>query len=330
MAKSDQLLALIKSQLTGDKDRFYSIVLQIAAHEANLGHEKLARELKEIIDKAKSDSSIFQERSSIVKFIKPKGELENLLSVGYTNISFSQLSFSANILGRLARIIKENKSLGKLRDAGLSARRKILLYGPPGTGKTITASALAHELGIPLFTIHLDGILTKYMGESASKLRIVFDAVSSVRGVYLFDEFDAIGADRGFANDVGEIRRILNSFLQFLEKDHSDSIVIASTNYVKHLDYALARRFDDVIEYSLPDEDIIEEIIKNKLAPYHTDYYDIKCFKEEALGLSHAEIVRICNEAIKDMVITGQRDIDRNQVLHLISERKEARDSIIK
>ena len=104
------------------------------------------------------------------------------------------------------------------------------MIGPPGTGKTMSASALAGEFNLPLFEIRLDGLITKYMGETAAKLRLVFDAIAEMRGIYLFDEFDSIGAQRSMMNDVGEIRRVLNSFLQFIEQDKSDSLILAATN----------------------------------------------------------------------------------------------------
>jgi SpoVK/Ycf46/Vps4 family AAA+-type ATPase len=84
-------------------------------------------------------------------------------------------------------------------------------------GVRLTASVLAGELGLPLFQVRLDGLLTKFMGESAAKRRQIFDATQSARGVYFFDEFDAIGSDRGSADDVGEVRRLLNSFLLMME-----------------------------------------------------------------------------------------------------------------
>jgi SpoVK/Ycf46/Vps4 family AAA+-type ATPase len=156
------------------------------------------------------------------------------------------------VLGaRLERVLTEQRERDRLREHGFSPMRKLLLVGPPGTGKTMTAAALAGEMGLPLFSIQLDGLITKYMGETAAKLRLVFDAIQSTRGVYLFDEFDALGGERGSKNDVGEIRRVLNSFLQFLEQDDSDSIVLGATNHVGLLDRALFRRFDAVLEYSL-------------------------------------------------------------------------------
>ena len=120
---------------------------------------------------------------------------------------------------------------------------RILLEGPPGTDKTMTTAVLAHELDLPLLTIRLDALLSKYLGETASKLRVLFDPAASQRAVYLFDEFDALGGDRA-GNDVGEARRILNSFLLFLESAGPQSIVVAPTNHKSILDRALFRRFD--------------------------------------------------------------------------------------
>ncbi|WP_249364437.1 AAA family ATPase, partial [Pseudoalteromonas ruthenica] len=139
--------------------------------------------------------------------------------------------------------------MAKLKNHGLSPRRKVLLVGPPGTGKTYTASVLAGELDYPLFQVRLDGVITKYLGESSAKLRQVFDAIREVRGVYFFDEFDALGSNRSAGNDVGEARRLLNSFLQMIEQDESNSLIICATNHIEILDHALFRRFDDVIKY---------------------------------------------------------------------------------
>ncbi len=124
----------------------------------------------------------------------------------------------------------------------------------------MTASALAGELGIPLFVVRLDAFITKFMGETA-KLRQVFDAVTSTRGVYFFDEFDAIGSQRGMANDVGEIRRILNSFLLMIEQDDSNSVIVAATNHPDILDEALFRRFDDVVEYHVPSKAEVQALL---------------------------------------------------------------------
>ena len=142
-----------------------------------------------------------------------------------------------------------------------------------GTGKTMTASVIASELGMTLYIVQMDKLITKYMGETSVKLRQIFDAIQHNVGVYLFDEFDAIGADRGLDNEVGEMRRILNSFLQFIEADSSESIVIAATNNKQMLDRALFRRFDDVLHYGLPTAEEAGMIAESVIGGYDTKFF---------------------------------------------------------
>ena len=161
---------------------------------------------------------------------------------------------------------------------------------------------------MPLFTIVLDGLITKFMGETAAKLRIVFDAMQAARGVYFFDEFDAIGARRGERHDVGEIRRVLNSFLQFLEQDESLGLIIAATNHSELLDKALFRRFDDVIEYSLPDELQAEALLRARLDRFDTRGLAWSQAAQRALGLSQAEIARAADNSAKTTLLgNGKR-----------------------
>src|SRR5690606_14906855 len=214
MASADQLKALLKSHLEGDDARFYSVAMQVAAHEAEAGHGKLAEELRAFIDQAKARRGAGQDTYKLVPIGRPRGELANLLSFSYSKACLADMVLNTELAQQLARIIREQRHAAEILSHGLQPRRKLLLMGPPGTGKTMTASVLAGELGLPLFQVRLDGLITKFMGETAAKLRQVFDSTQQARGVYFFDEFDAIGSQRGLANDVGEVRRILNSFLQ--------------------------------------------------------------------------------------------------------------------
>ena len=155
----------------------------------------------------------------------------------------SELIVSEEMNDKIRRILNEYRNRNKLYSYGLTNRRKILIEGAPGTGKTLTASIIASELELPLYTVQMDKLVSKFMGETSAKLRQIFDNIQSNVGVYLFDEFDAIGADRSLDNEVGEMRRILNSLLQFIEQDSSESIIIAATNNQKLLDQALFRSF---------------------------------------------------------------------------------------
>jgi SpoVK/Ycf46/Vps4 family AAA+-type ATPase len=318
MASSTQIKALMQSHIDKDDDRFLSIALQVAAHEARNGHGKLAQELKLLIDKAKkiSLSNLPVSISSGVK------DSTGLLTTSHPKLRFNDLIVSSNVKDRLDRLVKEQKHLSTLKNHGLSPRRKLLLAGKPGTGKTYTASVLAGELGFPLFEVRLDAVITKYLGESSTKLRQIFDAIREVRGVYFFDEFDALGSHRGSTNDVGEARRILNSFLQMIEQDESNSVIVCATNHIEALDHALFRRFDDVIRYELPSENEIIALFKSRLRTYVAKNFPWKKLAHLSDGLSNAEVTLVANDATKEMLIHDLPSITISMLQQAIEDRK--------
>ena len=317
MASGSQLKALVKSYIDGDDDRFMSVALQVAAHEARLGHGKLATELREVIDEAKRKRGA----ASLVPISQPRGELANLLEVSNPPNRLSDMIVKPDLAKQLHRIIREQRVAGRILDHGLSPRRKLLLVGPPGTGKTMTASVLAGELGLALLQIRLDGLITRYMGETAGKLRQIFDATHRTRGIYFFDEFDAIGSGRELTNDVGEIRRVLNSFLLMIEQDRSHSLVVAATNHPNILDRALFRRFDDILHYELPDTEQAAKLLRTRLQSSSASVrWEI--LAGEAHGLSYAEITRAANDVLKDALIEGQDKCSERAIRVMLQERK--------
>jgi len=324
MAIAEQLKALVKSYINGDDSQFFAVAMQVAAHEARLGHGKLAQELRSLIDEAKAQKNLAPHIRKAIPITQPKGELSALLSVSYPKLRLSDMVLESTVHERLTRLIKEQRQISKIRSFGLSPRKKLLLIGPPGTGKTMSAAVLAGELGLPLFVVRLDSLITKYMGETAVKLRLVFESIKQVRGVYLFDEFDSIGSQRGLGNDVGEIRRVLNSFLQLIEQDDSDSLLLAATNHPDILDHALFRRFDDVIEFGLPREELILSTLKAKLGIDKRLEVDWERLVKAAEGLSYADITRACEDAMKDVIIHDRNEIKTTDVLKALSERQMA------
>ena len=314
MASADQLKALLRSHLEGDDDRFFSVAMQMAAHEAKLGHGKLAEELRALIDEAKSRRGV----ASPVPISRPRGELANLLEASYPKARLVEMILWAGLAEQIERVIREQRHAGRIAEHGLSPRRKLLLVGPPGTGKTMTASVLAGELGLPLLQVRLDGLLTKFMGETAAKLRQVFDATGETRGVYFFDEFDAIGSQRGLGNDVGEIRRVLNSFLQMLEQDCSHSLILAATNHPEILDPALFRRFDDILHYELPDSAQIAALLKARLARAAVKRVAWPRPAEAAWGWSYAAVTRAAaagrQEALSHAPAGSRRGVRRAMI----------------
>lgn len=323
MATADQVKALIRSHADGDDARFYAIAMQVAAQAARSGHGKFAQEIRALVDqvKARMKAAPNTRGPKPVPIAQPRGELAGLLTVSYPKARVTDMALTATLRARLNRVLTEQRERERLREHGFSPMRKILLVGPPGTGKTMTAAALAGEFGLPLFSIQLDGLITKYMGETASKLRIVFDAIQTTRGVYLFDEFDALGGERNSKNDVGEIRRVLNSFLQFLEQDESDSLILGATNHVKLLDRALFRRFDAVLDYPLPTPEIATRVMRGRLGLLETSSIDWAAATKAAQGLSHAEIAMACEHAAKNAILDHSTSVRETELLAALGER---------
>lgn len=324
MASADQVKALIRSHADGDDSRFYAVAIQVAAQAARSGHGKFSQELRELVDQVKERAKTLEPARGPkpVPLAQPRGELSGLLTACYPKTLLADMALPDLLLSRLERVLTEQRERGRLHEHGFSPIRKLLLVGPPGTGKTMTAAALAGELALPLFSIQLDGLITKYMGETAAKLRLVFDAIQSTRGVYLFDEFDALGVERSSKNDVGEIRRVLNSFLQFLEQDDSDSIVLGATNHVGLLDRALFRRFDAVLEYSIPTEEIATRVMRGRLALLDTRNIKWIAAAKAAEGLSHAEIAMACEQAAKNAILDHTTAVHDEELESALSERR--------
>lgn len=313
MATANQLKMLVKSHFEDNNERFNTIALQIAAHEARLGHTNLANDIRKIIESSKNNKPRLKSIDS---------NLQGLFLEIYPQERLSDLVVAPQIKERIERIIHEFTYKDKLFKHNLENRRKIMFSGNPGTGKTMTASIIANELKLPIYVVLMDKIVTKYMGETSAKLRQIFDFIEDVPAVYLFDEFDAIGGQRGKDNEVGEMRRVLNSFLQFIERDHSDSLIIAATNNLELLDQALFRRFDDVIHYQLPTDNEKIQLLKNRLNG-NLSKKEIKELLPELDSLSHAEINQVCLDVIKTSVIYDL-PIRFDLVVKTIKERKSA------
>ena len=213
------------------------------------------------------------------------------------------MTLSDTLADQIKRVVREQRHAARIIEQGLAPRSKLLLVGPPGTGKTMTASVLAGELGLALLQVRLDGLIIKYMGETAARLLQVFDSTSRMRGVYFFDEFAAIGSRRRLTK-------------------RSYSLVIAATNHFEILDPALFRRFDDVLHYDLPDEAQIAKLLKTRLAAAEVKGTSWSRLAATAAGLSQADISRAADEALKDAPINRSGRVREAKISGMLEERR--------
>lgn len=314
----EHIKALVRSHAAGDEQSFYSVAMQVAAQAARQGQHRLARDLKDAIDR----SRLAAPSENVTSIARPRGDIADLVTATHPDVALRNLVLPTDLKSQVERILVEQRQRTALLNHGFNPAHRLLLEGPPGTGKTMTASVLARELSLPLVTVRLDALLSKFMGETAGKLRTVFDAVSDQRAVYLFDEFDALGGDRA-GNDIGEARRILNSFLIFLEEASPLSLVVAATNHRSILDRALFRRFDMVFTYSLPDSVQATAVMRARLG---TMARGIRwpSITAAAQGLSHADLVRAAETAAKTAVLSGADRVSIDDVRAALTSRRTA------
>lgn len=319
-SQGSHVTALVRTHASGDEEAFYAVALQAAAREARQGHHHLAADIKKAVESSRESRRT--QLAKVTRLPRSQNDVTDLIEVSYPQVSLRDLVIAPDLAAQVVQVIQEQRQRAVLAEHGFTPMHRLLLEGPPGTGKTMTASVISPELSLPMCTVRLDGLLSKFMGETASKLRTIFETVASQRAVYLFDEFDALGGDRG-GNDVGEARRILNTFLMFLEDAGSDSIVIAATNHRSILDRALFRRFDAVLTYSLPDAQQAQSVIRKRLGSLVKGVRlgGLVSFTE---GLSHADLVKAAESAAKSALMRGDTAVTRKDIETALSARRLA------
>lgn len=314
-ASADHIKALVKSHGSGDDDAFYSVALQVAAKAARQGNHRFASDVKQLVESARKTAA----DAVVTTIAQPRGELADLVVASFPEVSMRDLVVDPALRAQLDEVIREQRQRHALMEQGFDPVHRLLLEGPPGTGKTMTAAVLAHELDLPLLTIRLDALLSKYLGDTASRLRVLFESVDVQRAVYLFDEVDALAGDRA-GNDVGEARRILNSFLLFLDNAGSESIVVAATNHKAILDRALFRRFDLVLRYQLPSPEEAVMMLKARLGPL-AKRVAWKSVQEAVEGMSHAELVKAAETAAKRSLLSSESSVTTTVLIEALRVR---------
>ena len=328
MASGDLLKRLFTSYRRGDSKEFYVAAHELIIEEEQRKHHVLARDLKKILDNGNGHplSSVYHLDFDQLPQDRERGT--NLLEIRTPQRYLDELIISPELQDQINTVLNEYRAMQILEANNLRARQKLLLAGPPGCGKTLSAEVIASELGLPLIYTRFDAVISSYLGETAANLRKVFEYAQRGTWVVFFDEFDAIGKSREDVEDHGELKRVVNTFLQLLDNFVSDSIFIAATNHERLLDKALWRRFDDILFFDLPTTDQTHKLINIKLSSVRHSELNIENFVNLMVSWSHADIERVCLEAMKIAVLQKQT-IVTNEIFMLAYERQRRRLEIV-
>lgn len=306
--RAEILRQLLEAHIDGDDRAFRKAALQLASAESTAGHIRVAEELRSLVAKMPV------QRSTVVDIATPRGELGEILEGGHRDERLRDIVLTPKNQASFERVLLENRSREQLERYSVGPRRKLLFHGPPGCGKTLGAAVLAGELGLPLMTVRLDALFSRFLGATANHLKAIFAEMPRRPGVYLFDEFDAVGKARGDAGDVGEMNRIVTSFLQLIDSDKSNAILIAATNHAELLDRAIFRRFDLIVPFAMPSPTQIERLLRIRFKAFDFPASILKELSRRAKGMSFADVDRVCDDAIRTMALADRGHLEVSDV----------------
>ncbi len=322
MARADLIKKLFSSFKTEDQEAFLKVANEIIEDERKKNHGILADELKMIISNGttfpKKGLSTFSVSSANDKFRDAQ-----LFEIIYPEKTLSDVVLTIENRQEIEQVIREFSNWDVLMSNGVYPTRRVLFYGPPGCGKTLTANAIASEIGLPLLYVRFDAIISSYLGETASNIRKVFDFVNGDSYVMLFDEFDAIARSRNDQYEHGEIKRVVNTFLQQLDNFKGRSLIIAATNFEQSLDYAVWRRFDSTLKFDMPDNDERVRLFNLKLKQFKGSENIIIEFLPHMEKFSHADIERAAVSVMKQCILDGRRMYTKKDVEQAVFQQEK-------
>ena len=314
MTSLAQVTALVDAHVSRDHARFRTVTLQIAAHLSSRS-ESGADQLRKLVDRQQAVS------------LAPLPTASGLLSAPPDRAALDDMVLAPSVRELLDRVLIEYAQREVLSVHSLRPARKLLFTGPPGCGKTMAAGAIAHAAGLPMFRVQLHAVIASHLGETAANLAKIFEHVRAMPAVYLFDEFDAIGAERSRSDGSAagaEMWRAVNSLLQFVEDDRSEGLIVAATNHPQALDRAIFRRFDETVTFPPLSKVELATLVDRVLKGFDVGALDYDAVYAASPALGHADLCAVLDHACKSNVIAGT-PIDTARVVEGIRRRMEDR-----
>ncbi|ETU10006.1 hypothetical protein P019_01035 [Enterococcus faecalis EnGen0419] len=319
----DEILKIIEGGITNNRQKVINYARKLSEYYEENDQVKIAKKIEKLIIENNTQLSSLDSLTS--KPFDNESKLE-MVDVSVPKESDETLVFSKLIENEINDFILSYQKRNELISLGIDTNSHLLLYGPPGTGKTSLARFISLQVGLPLVTARLDGLVSSMLGSTAKNIRKIFDFASKQPCVLFLDEFDVLAKIRDDKNELGELKRVVNSLLQNIDSFDDNSILIAATNHPQLLDEAVWRRFDKVIKLNLPESEQRKELIE-EFSGVLTTNYDGESKKINQLvklteGYSPSTIKSIINTSAKKSIINGQSELKYSQIVYEIFTRE--------
>ena len=312
MARGELMKKLLASY--GRDEEFRAVAEQIIGEEEKKNNRVLARSLRKSLEAGPSPRSKPRGLAPLIPFPESAGDFIELVEPSHNK---QDIVLSSENVRIFLSLLREYRRGDEIRRRGLPVRSKLLFCGPPGCGKTLCAEVFAAELGLPLYIVKIDRLISSYLGETATNIRKIFEFARKQPTVLFFDEFDALARARSEDGEHSELRRVVNSLLIFIDRIQPKGFLVAATNFDQSLDSAIWRRFDEVIWFDRPDRRM-----KFKNVPLQ---FDPEAHLDGLDGYSYAELERICVQAIKASIIDQRKQVSEKDFLDALADERRRR-----
>lgn len=319
MARGELMKKLLASY--GRDDEFRAVAEQIINEEEKKNNRVLARSLRRSLEAGPSRPTRPKALAPLIPFPEAAGDFIELVEPTHSK---QDIILSPENIRIFLGLLREFRSADTIRRRGLSVRSKLLFCGPPGCGKTLCAEIFASELGLPLYIVKLDRLISSYLGETATNVRKIFEFARKQPSVLFFDEFDALARARDEDGEHNELRRVVNSLLIFIDRIQPKGYVVAATNLDQSLDPAIWRRFDEVIWFDRPDKQMIARFLRMRFKNVPISF-DPAVHIGELDGYSYAEMDRLCLQAIKASIIDKRKTVSEGDFVDAMADERRRR-----
>ena len=314
--KANLIINLVTAHSSGNESQFESALSDLIHDEEKKGNAQLALSLKNAYSPDKhSKSSVISPMStmsfsvqSVTNLPKDKDSTLDLVEILQPTVRLKDVALSEKAQDTIQEIVEEQDNVQELMRIGVTPTNRILFCGPPGCGKTMTANALAKELGLLIAYVRLDGLVSSYLGQTGTNIRKIFEFVKGKRIMLFLDEFDAIAKKRDDSHELGELKRVVTTLLQNMDEMPANIFLVAATNHHHLLDPAIWRRFDISILLEEPNEMQRQKIIENSLQDFLKDYkVDSQILVVLSDGMSGAQMQTFLQSLGKFCVMNKKR-----------------------